>query len=149
MTDRGVHIATTVPVSFLAVAVGYHPVIVVPLVIGVLLPEVDTVDKRIHRSWLFHTFFVPSVVYAGLDRAGVLVEPLAVFLHFITLGMALHLLADFVYPRRMSNPGAGWPVRPALVATPWGLLWLGVAWTVQWFIYLSPEFIPWVVGYGS
>ncbi|WP_435066210.1 hypothetical protein [Halobaculum sp. EA56] len=149
MTDRRVHVASAVPAAFLAVAVGHHPAVAVPLVAGVLLPEVDTVSERFHRSWVLHTPLVPALAYAVADRVGVLSPPVAAAVHFLALGMTLHLLADFVYPREMSHEGAAWPVRPTVGSTPWGLLLLGVAWAAQWFLYLAPSFLPWLVGYGG
>lgn len=146
MTSREVHVVSAVPVAFLAVALGHHPVVAVPLVAGTLLPELDAVAERLHRSWLLHTFLVPALVHAALDRIGALTPAVATAVHFVTLGMALHFLADYLYPREATHPGARWPVRPVLVSAPWGLLWLGVAWTVQWFLYLSPAFVPWLVG---
>jgi len=149
MTTWRRHLASAVPVAFLAVAFGHHPVVAVPLVAGVLLPELDAQAERFHRSWLLHTFLAPALLYAGLDRLGLTSPVVTTAIHFVTLGMALHLLADFVFPREMDHDGAGWPVRPVLVSSPWGLLWLGLAWTVQWFLYLSGAFIPWLVGYGG
>lgn len=149
MTSRERHVASAVPVAFLAVVLGYHPAVAVPLVAGTLLPELDAVDERLHRSWLLHTFLVPALAYAALDRVGLLPPLLATAIHFVTLGMALHFLADFVYPRESTNEGARWPVRPVLVSAPWGLLWFGLAWTVQWFAYLSPAFVPWLVGFNA
>lgn len=149
MTDRQIHIASVVPLAFLAVAFGYHPVVAVPLLAGVLLPEVDAVTEQLHRSWVFHTFLIPSSTYVLFDSVGLLREPWTVAIHFVTLGMAAHLVADFIYPREMTHSGAGWPVRPTLISSPWGLLWLGIAWTAQWFGYIAPVFIPWLVGYSA
>lgn len=132
--------------AFVAVAVGYHPVVAVPLLAGSLLPELDTFAERYHRSWLLHTFLIPALAYAGLRRVGLLTPSVTTAIHFVTIGMALHFLADYVYPRVSTHTGARWPVRPVLFSAPWGLLWLGIAWTVQWFLYLSPAFIPWLVG---
>lgn len=145
MTERRLHLASTVPVAFLAVARGYHPLYAVPLVLGAFLPELDSVDSRLHRSWLLHTFLVPAVLYAvalrfGVFEAAPVLEP---SLQFLTLGMALHLFADFVYPQQMDHEGATWPVRPVGFSAPWGLIWFGAAWTVQWFAYLAPSFVPW------
>lgn len=149
MTSRETHVVSAIPVAFLAVAVGHHPVVAVPLLVGTLLPELDTVSEQLHRSWLLHTFLGPALVYTGLDRVGLLVPAAATALHFVTLGMALHFLTDYLYPRRTTHDGARWPVRPVLVSAPWGLLWFGVAWAVQWFWYLSPAFIPWLVGFNA
>lgn len=148
MTRRAVHVASTVPVAFLAVAVGFHPVVAVPLLCGALLPELDGVRESTHRSWALHTFLVPALAYFAGSRIGVFAARPALLtgLNFLALGTGLHLFADFVYPREMSREGASWPVRPAGPAAHWGLLWLGVSWTVQWFLYLSPEFLPWLVG---
>lgn len=148
MTDRKLHLASTIPVAFVAVAVGHHPVYAIPLVLGVFLPEVDTVRRWLHRSWLAHTLLLPAIAYLALDAAGAfaLVPGLAPAVHFLALGTALHLAADFVYPKGMSHSGAEWPVRPTIGSAPWGLLWMGASWTFQWFFYLEPTFLPWLVG---
>jgi len=149
VTERQIHIASVVPVAFIAVAFGYHPIVAIPLLAGVVLPDVDAVAERFHRSWVFHTLLIPSTVYVLLDRIGALTQGSTVAINFVALGMAIHLVADFVYPREMTHSGAGWPVRPVLISSPWGLLWLGVAWTAQWFGYIAPVFIPWLVGYSA
>ena len=148
MTRPAVHIASTVPAAFLAVIVGFHPVIVLPLLLGVLLPEIDGINEPTHRSWALHTFLIPALVYVIGSRTSVFAAwpSLLTGLNFVALGIGLHLCADFVYPRKMSHEGASWPVRPVGPAAHWGLLWLGISWAVQWFLYLSPEFLPWLVG---
>jgi hypothetical protein len=146
MVERRWHLASTVPVAFLAVLQGFHPAVAVPLVAGVFLPEIDTVTDRLHRSWAAHTFLLPAVAYVFGARLGVF-EALPVLetaIQFCTLGLVLHLLADYVYPKEMSHEGAEWPVRPVVFSSPWGLIWLGAAWTFQWFAYLAPDFIPWL-----
>lgn len=146
MSDRKLHLASTVPVAFLAVASGFHPLYVVPLVVGVFLPELDAIRPDIHRSWALHTYLVPAIVYV-LARAGGLFGAVPVLkptLQFVTLGLTLHFLADYVYPQEMSHEGAVWPVRPTVFSAPWGLIWLGAAWTFQWFVYLAPSFVPWL-----
>jgi len=148
VTDRQIHIASIVPLAFIAVAFGYHPLIAVPLLVGVLLPDVDAVTERFHRSWVFHTLLLPSTAYVFFDQIGVQTPETTVAINFVTLGMAAHFVADFLYPREMTHAGAGWPVRPVVVSSPWGLLWLGIAWTAQWFGYVAPVFIPWLVGYS-
>lgn len=148
VTSRRVHLATAAVGMVVAVALGKHPVFVLPLVVGVLLPELDTVRESVHRSWLLHTFLLPALAYLLLARTGVLQQFPVVLetLNFVSLGMALHFIPDFVYPRKMTHEGAEWPVRPTGFSAPWGLLWLGLAWFVQWFVYLVPEFIPWLGG---
>jgi len=47
----------------------------------------------------------------------------------------------------MDHPGAVWPVRPVFFSAYWGLIWLGISWLVQWFIYLSTAFLPWLVAH--
>jgi membrane-bound metal-dependent hydrolase YbcI (DUF457 family) len=145
-TSRELHLLSVVPIAFLAVIGGYLPWVAVPLVAGVLLPELDAVDRRLHRSWLLHTFMPPTVAYWLLARTGLAeTSPwLVTAVHFLALGMLVHFLADYVYPRGMDNPGAEWPVRPVFFSAPWGLIWLGTAWFVQWFLYLSPAFLPWL-----
>jgi len=140
------HIASAVPVAFLAVAFGHHPVVALPLVVGTLLPELDALKEQYHRSWLLHTFLLPALMYEILQRISLLSPPVTTVIHFVTIGMAIHFLADYGYPRESTHAGARWPVRPVGFSAPWGLLWLGIAWTVQWFLYLSPAFIPWLVG---
>jgi len=146
VVERRLHLVSTVPVAFLAVAQGFHPAAVIPLLIGVFLPELDTFRSNLHRSWLVHTFLAPTVLYVLGSRSGVfeMIPLLETVLQFVTLGMTLHLLADYLYPRRMSHEGAAWPVRPEGFSAPWGLIWLGAAWTFQWFAYLVPSFIPWL-----
>jgi hypothetical protein len=148
VTARQLHVASVVPVAFLAVALGAHPVVAVPLLAGALLPDLDAVSERIHRSWALHTFLVPAVAYQLGVRFGAFeaVPALLDLVHFLTLGMALHFVLDFIYPRRMSHDGAAWPVRPVGPASHWGLLWLGLAWAGQWLFYLAPAFLPWLVG---
>jgi len=146
VTDRELHLASAVPIAFVAVALGYHPVVALPLVVGTLLPELDAVTERLHRSWLLHTFLVPATVYQVAQAVDVATPTLVTAINFVTAGMALHFLMDYVYPQTMSHQGAEWPVRPAGPASHWGLLWLGAAWAFQWFLYLSPEFLPWLVG---
>lgn len=148
MTDVEWHVASVVPVAFLAVLLGHHPFVAVPLVLGVLLPELDASRESLHRSWVLHTFLAPALVYFALGTTGHLetIPWLVTTLNFVTIGIAFHLFADFVYPREMSHQGAEWPVRPTIGSAPWGLIWMGVSWLVQWYVYLVPEFIPWLVG---
>ncbi|WP_254546648.1 hypothetical protein [Halomarina pelagica] len=148
MTRYEIHVASTVPVAFLAVALGYHPTVALPLLLGALLPELDARTESTHRSWALHTFLPPALVYVLGRRleAFSAVPALLTATNFLALGMGLHFLADYVYPRRMTHEGAAWPVRPVGISAPWGLLWLGVSWTVQWFLYIVPEFAPWLVG---
>lgn len=143
-TTWELHLLSTIPLAFLAVALGHHPAYAIPLVVGSLLPELDATDRRFHRSWLLHTFLAPALVYWTLETVGLLTEVIAVSVHFLTLGMLLHFLADYVYPRGMDHPGAEWPVRPVFFSAPWGLIWLGTSWLLQWFLYLSPAFLPWL-----
>lgn len=146
MVDRELHLGSAVPVAFLAVAQGFHPVYVLPLLVGVFLPEVDAVDRRLHRSWALHTYLLPAVAYvAGVVSGAFAAVPVTeTALQFVTLGMTLHFLADYVYPKGMSHEGARWPVRPVGFSAPWGLIWFGAAWTVQWFAYIAPSFLPWL-----
>lgn len=148
MTSRRVHAASIVPAGILATVLGYHPLYWVALVIGVLLPEVDAIRERFHRSWVFHTFLPTAVAYqfvvlSGLgDRYPFLVTGV----HFVTVGLLFHFLFDFVYPKHQTHDGAEWSVRPTIFSDHWGLMWLGLSWFVQWFIYLAGAFIPWTVG---
>jgi len=147
MTSRELHLASCVPVAFLAVLVGHHPLITVPLVAGVLLPEIDAFDERLHRSWLAHSLFLPAFAYWGLNQINVLTPVIEISIHFITLGIILHLIADYVFPKGMDHQGSEWPVRPAVPAPHWGLFWMGLAWAFQWFWYLVPAFLPWLGGF--
>lgn len=148
MTERSWHVASVVPVAFLAVLLGHHPVVALPLLAGVLLPEVDALRGSLHRSWVTHTFLVQTIAFVVGARVGVfdVVPGFLVALHFSTIGTGLHLLADFVYPRAMTHQGAEWPVRPSIGSAPWGLVLLSVSWLVQWYLYLVPSFIPWLFG---
>ncbi|KTG09061.1 hypothetical protein AUR64_14765 [Haloprofundus marisrubri] len=148
MTSREVHLVSTVPVAFLAVAVGHHPAVALPLVVGVLLPELDAFREETHRSWLLHTFLFPTLLYQAALRLGLLsaLPAVATTIHFLALGMGLHFVADYVYPRTQTNPGAEWPVRPVGFSSPWGLLWLGISWAIQWYGYLAAAFLPWLGG---
>ncbi|WP_276257108.1 hypothetical protein [Halomontanus rarus] len=146
MTTRKVHVLSTLPTMLLALVLGYHPIFFVALVAGVLLPEIDTVDRRFHRSWLFHTFLAPAIVYQLALVAGVRSEAVYTGIHFVTLGMVLHFVFDYVAPKTQTHPGAEWPVRPSIWSAPWGLMWFGLSWFAQWFLYLSVAFIPWLVG---
>lgn len=146
MTDIRTHVLSAVPVAFAAVAVGHHPIVVIPLLAGLFLPEIDALDERFHRSWGTHTLLPPAVAYLIVKGLGVATPAVTTALHFVTLGMTLHLLADFVYPRQMTHEGAGWPVRPTVLSQPWGLIWLGASWALQWFLYIVPAFIPWLAG---
>lgn len=147
MTDRTTHLLSVVPIAILGLVVGYHPAYGLALVAGVLLPEIDTVSPSTHRSWLFHTFLPAAIVYdlAYVTGVGERFPAIPIAIHFLTLGMAFHFLLDYVYPRRQSNEGAEWPVRPALFSAPWGLMWFGLAWFAQWFGYLSFAFFPWLL----
>ncbi|WP_458208757.1 hypothetical protein [Haladaptatus sp. NG-SE-30] len=146
MTRWTVHVGSAIAVAVVAIVFGHHPIVVLPLVIGALLPEVDAVNERTHRSWLFHTFLAPAIAYQFVIRSGIGLSPLLVDgIHFVTIGMVVHFVADYVYPRTQTHPGAEWPVRPTVLSAPWGLLWLGLAWFIQWFGYLSNAFLPWLV----
>lgn len=145
-TSRELHLLSIVPVAFLAVIGDYHPWVAVPLVVGVMLPELDAIDHRLHRSWLLHTFMSPTIAYWLLVQTGVVETApwLVTAVHFLTLGLLVHFLADYVYPRGMDHSGTEWPVRPVFFSAPWGLIWLGTAWFIQWFVYLSSAFLPWL-----
>lgn len=147
-TSRELHLLTAVPVAFVGVLAGYHPVYAIPLVIGVLFPELDSFDERTHRSWLVHTFLFPAILYWIVSKIGLAATPWFVTtINVFTLGMLVHFLADYVYPKGMDHRGAVWPVRPVFFSAPWGLVWLGVAWFLQWFGYLSPVFLPWLASH--
>lgn len=148
MTSRRIHVLSILPFALLSGVLGYHPIYWLALLIGVLLPELDTVSSRLHRSWLFHTFLPTAVAYQCLVQSGLADQfPFLVTgVHFATVGLSLHFLFDFVYPKGQTNDGAEWPVRPTVFSAPWGLMWLGLAWFVQWFAYLSSAFVPWVFG---
>ena len=146
MTDRSTHVLSLVPIALLTLVAGHHPGYLLALVAGVLLPEVDTVSPKIHRSWLFHTFLSTTVLYQVVHQSG-LGERFPVVttaVHFLTLGMTFHFLFDYVFPKNQSNDGAEWPVKPTFFSAPWGLTWLGLSWLAQWFGYLSIAFLPWV-----
>jgi len=119
----------------------------VPLVAGALFPEVDATDERLHRSWLFHTYLIPTLVYFAITSVGIgeSHQWLVTGVHVFSVGLTLHFLADYIYPKGMDHPGSVWPVRPFVISAPWGLIWLGVAWLIQWFVYLSDAFLPWIV----
>lgn len=148
MTSREFHLLSTVPVAFGAVALGYHPIFALPLVVGVLLPEVDALREETHRSWLFHTLLFPALVYIAGQQIGLFsaVPGLLDGVHFLTVGMTLHLLADYVYPREMDHNGTEWPVRPTVRSEHTGLIFMGLSWAVQWLLYLAPAFLPWLFG---
>lgn len=133
----------------MSIALGNHPLVAFPLVAGVLLPDLDAVREDTHRSWALHTFLVPAIVYQLALRSGLLASTpsIGTALHFLTLGMTLHFGYDYVYPKEQTNAGSAWPVRPVGPSAPWGLLWLGVSWLLQWYFYLSPAFLPWLVGF--
>ncbi|GAB3035543.1 hypothetical protein [Natronobiforma cellulositropha] len=147
MTGVRTHLVSLVPPALLAVILGFHPAYLLAMVAGVLLPTVDALDERLHRSWLFHTFLVPAILYELLVQSGVdsALPAAVVALHFLTIGMLFHFVFDFVYPKEMSHEGTEWPVQPTIWSAPWGLFWLGLAWLFQWFVYLAPAFLPWLV----
>jgi hypothetical protein len=147
VTSRQLHILSIVPIAVVVLVLGFHPLVVVPLAVGVLLPELDTVAGEYHRSWLLHTFLVPALGYQMAVRVGFAGTWIVLGIHFVTLGMLLHFLADYIYPKKMSHSGSEWPVRPTFRSAPWGLIWLGISWAVQWFAYLSPAFLPWLAGF--
>lgn len=149
MTSRRVHVLSTVPTMILALVLGYHPIFLLALVAGALLPDVDAVDRRFHRSWIFHTFLPPTILFQVAVVAGVTDQAVYTAIHFLTVGMGLHFLFDFVYPKEQTHPGAEWPVRPSIWSAPWGLMWLGLSWFAQWFLYLSPAFLPWLFGIST
>lgn len=140
------YLLPAVPIAIVAILLGFHPIMLVGLGIGALFPNVDTVDVRVHRSWFFHTFFPPTVLYLLVTTAGYESTHIFAFIHFITIGMGIHFILDYIYPKSQHHPGAEWPVRPTIWSAPWGILWLGIAWTIQWFFYLSSAFLPWLVG---
>jgi len=148
MTSRRQHIASLVPAALLAITIEFHPGYIVAMAAGVLLPEIDAVTPRLHRSWIFHTALIPAIGYQFLLQSGVaeLISQTVLVVHFATVGILFHLLFDFVYPKEMEHAGAEWPVRPTIFSEPWGLMWLGLSWFTQWFIYLSPAFVPWLLG---
>lgn len=145
-TSRPFLVLSTVPTMVLALVLGYHPLYFLPLVAGALLPDVDAIDRRLHRSWCFHTFLPPAILFQIALVLGI--EHTAVYtaIHFVTIGMLFHFLFDYVYPKTQRHPGAEWPVRPSIWSAPWGLMWFGLSWFAQWFLYLSVAFLPWVVG---
>lgn len=130
----------------LALAIGHHPIFLVFLVVGVLLPEADTIDRRPRRSWVFHTFLPPTILYQLALIVGIEIDGIYTAIHLITVGVGLYLLFDFVYPKNQTHPGAEWPVWPSIWSAPWGLMWLGLSWFAQWFLYLSVVFLPWLFG---
>lgn len=148
MTSKKIHIVSLIPVAILTVILGYHPIYWFPLLGGVLLPEVDAVSPRLHRSWIFHTFLIPALLYQICIQSRLNEEfsVAVLIIHFITVGMMFHFLFDFVYPKNQTHNGAEWPVRPTIFSDPWGLMWLGLSWAFQWFAYLSNSFIPWLFG---
>lgn len=148
MTSRRTHLLSVLPLWLLALAIGHSPLSLVWLVAGAVLPELDSFDRRFHRSWALHTFLVPALAYRGLDAVGAFeaVPGLLGALNLVSVGAAAHFFADYVYPREQSHPGAAWPVRPSIGSAPWGLVLLGLSWALQWFVYLVPEFLPWLVG---
>jgi len=148
-TSRELHLLSVVPVAFLFVLLGYHPLAAVPLVAGALLPEIDTLEERFHRSWLVHTYLFPALLYWAIVNSGFAGSYpwLVTVVHLLAVGMTLHFLIDYVYPKGMDHPGAVWPVRPVFFSAYWGLIWLGISWLVQWFIYLSTAFLPWLVAH--
>lgn len=145
MRARRIRLLAGVPSALLAVALGYHPAYLLALFGGVLLPDVDAVDRRFHRSWLFHTFLLPAIAYQAVSFAGVDSPAVVTAVHFVTVGMACHFVCDYAFPKTRSHSGAEWPVRPTIWAAPWGLMWLGLAWFAQWFLYLADAFLPWVI----
>lgn len=146
MTSPRTHVLSLIPIAILTIALGYHPAYLITLVAGVLLPEVDTISPKIHRSWIFHAFLPTAILYQIIYQSGFesRLPTAVVVVHFITVGMAWHFLFDYVYPKSQSNDGAEWPVRPTVFSEPWGLFWFGLSWLVQWFSYLSSAFLPWL-----
>ncbi|RDZ51371.1 hypothetical protein C5C07_17550 [Haloferax sp. Atlit-4N] len=115
------------------------------IVVGVFIPDVDSLSERFHRSWLFHTFLAPTIAYKIIVDLNVPHSPLLVELvHFAALGMAVHLVFDYVYPRKKQHPGSEWPIQPSFGSDPWGIILLGLTWPVQWFLYVAPAFLPWL-----
>lgn len=148
MTSRRTHLVSLVPPAILAIILGYHPGYLLAMTVGVLLPNVDAAHPRLHRSWAFHTFLVPAILYQGVELSGIAENfpTIVLVLNFITVGLVFHFVLDFAYPKQMAHDGAEWPVRPTVFSDPWGLMWLGLSWFIQWFLYLSDVFVPWVLG---
>lgn len=146
MSHKRTYILTGAPIGLLAVVLGYHPGYLLALLCGTLVPNIDTVDSRVHRSWLFHTYLAPTIIYVLVSLLGLASLRIVSVLHFLTLGMTAHFVCDYVYLKNQTHNGAAWPVRPTFWSAPWGLMWLGLAWFAQWFLYLAPSFIPWVIG---
>ncbi|SIR66123.1 hypothetical protein SAMN05421858_3197 [Haladaptatus litoreus] len=148
MNNRKRYLIGAIVMGVLAVLGGNHPVAVLPIFLGAFLPELDAGRESTHRSWVFHTFLVPALVYKSGRMVGLFESvPMSLtVVNFVALGLLVHFVIDFVFPRMQDHDGASWPVRPTVLSEPWGLIFLGCAWTVQWFWYLVPEFLPWLVG---
>ncbi|MFC6964871.1 hypothetical protein [Halocatena marina] len=145
MTGRSLYVGAALLVGISAVVLGAYPIWILPIIVGVLIPNIDTIRERFHRSWLFHTFLAPTLAYKVVINpvipwSGLLVE----LVHFTALGMMIHFVFDYIYPQRKQSSGSEWPIRPSLGSEPWGIMLLGIAWFVQWFLYLAPAFLPWL-----
>ncbi len=147
MTSRTLRALFFVSVSILIITIGYHPVFILAFGLGLIIPDVDSLDPRFHRSWVFHTFLPSAIAYQMLviSNVGTRYPPFVTGIHFVTIGMFFHFLLDYVYPKGMSNDGSSWPIKPTIFSSPWGLMWLGFSWLIQWFAYLSIAFLPWLV----
>lgn len=125
---------------------GVHPIGIVPITIGVFLPNIDTFREKYHRSWLTHTYLAPALLFIVVDQANVAnsLPIVVIWINLASIGLSVHFFCDYIYPKTQTHPGSEWPVRPSIGSTPWGLIWLGVSWSIQWFGYLAVEFIPWI-----
>lgn len=86
--------------------------------VGSLFPDVDTVfGTRLHRSWITHTAFVPAVMAFLAGWKPVLFSGFDAVIPFFTLGIAIHLLIDFLGPE-VKHEGERMPLRPILFNGP-------------------------------
>lgn len=151
MTDVTRRLGLVVGIGIGGAIVGFNPLFVLPTAAGAWTPDLDAGSESFHRSWMLHTFLLPTVLYGLFAVAGLGTRfPFLLdTVHFFALGMGAHFLLDYVHPREMSHDGSEWPIKPSVWSMPWGFMWLGFAWAYQWFFYLSRHFIPWLAGLGA
>lgn len=126
---------------------GIHPLGIAPIIVGVFLPDIDAFKEKYHRSWLAHTYLAPALMFILVNQINItnISSIIINIINLLSVGITIHFFCDYIYPKSQTHTGSEWPVRPSIGSTPWGLIWLGISWSIQWFGYLSIEFIPWLI----
>ncbi|WP_248910815.1 hypothetical protein [Halocatena marina] len=136
-------ISIIVSISLFVLSSQYESVLIF---LGAILPNIDKKVDGLHRSWIFHTTLSTTFLYHILkvSNLSTIVPQLVTGIHYLTIGIILHMIVDFGLKDEMEGSGTQWPINPSLGSEAWGLIFLGISWGIQWFFYLSSVFIPWI-----